>query len=286
MRTIQMLAACGRMPRNAESMNISTKETIVKLIENNVAKCSVLVFLLFVSVSSYAKTLTCGLKKVTIQGNQITKIVHEDGTVHTGGSISKNWKYDGASIKHRLFDKPILCGNKPKSRNEIIAELSSKFTEKPSLYGMSQKEAKQMKAYTANLMKTNNACHLLVDAAKSTSRKGMFYVDCNDKSSNTKRYWISKNELKQGTAKNAMTPVSESLAKKICNREFKKRTNNPSTYDPSLILGTSSRKVERTGRNVIEIEFKASNSFGVEGKYVGHCILEGGSPIEVTIRDR
>lgn len=151
---------------------------------------------------------------------------------------------------------------------------------------MNQQEAEQMKVYTANLMETDNACHLLVDAAKSTSRKEIFYVDCNDKSSNTKRYWISKNELKQGTAKNATSPVSESLAKQICNRELQKRTNNPSTYDPSLILGASSRKIERTGRNVVEIEFKASNAFGVEGQYIGRCILEGGSSIEVTIRDR
>ena len=258
----------------------------MSLIDEIRVKYFVLIFLLFVSVSSNATTLTCGLKKVTVQGNQITKIVQEDGTVHTGASVSKNWTYDGTSIKHRLFDKSISCGNKPKSREEIIDELSGKFTEKPSLYGMNQQEAEQMKTYSANLMKTENACHLLVDAAKSTSRKGMFYVDCNDKSSKTKRYWVSENELKQDIAKNATSPVSESLAKEICSRELKKRTNNPSTYDPSLVLGASNRTVERTGRNVVEIEFKASNTYGVEGKYVGQCILEGGSPIEVTIRDR
>jgi hypothetical protein len=267
-------------------MNISTREIAVSLLEDIGAKYLVFIFLLFVSVSSNATTLTCGLKKVTVQGNQITKIEHEDGIVHTGASVSNNWKYDGTSIKHRLLDKSISCGNKPKSRDEIIDELSGKFTEKPSLYGMNQQEAEQMKTYTASLMKTDNACHLLVDAAKSTSRKGMFYVDCNDKSSNTKRYWVSENELKQGIAKKATSPVSESLAKEICSQELKKRTNNPSTYDPSLILGASSRTIERTGRNVVEIEFKASNSFGVESKYIGRCILEGGAPIEVTIRDR
>ena len=258
----------------------------MKLIENIWAKYLILVCLLCVSLSSNAQTLTCGLKKVTVQGSQITKIVHEDGTVHTGGSVSKNWNYDGESIKHRLFDKPISCGSMSKTRDEVIAELSGKFTEKPNLYGMNQQEAEQMRGYTANLMKTDSACHLLIDAAKSTSREGMFYVDCNDKSSNTKRYWVSENELKQGTAKKATSPVPESLANEICNRELKERTNNPSTYDPSLILGTSSRKIERTGRNVVEIEFKASNAFGVDGKYIGRCILEGGSPIEVTIRDR
>ena len=113
-------------------MVIQTREIIVKLINNIEVKFFILFFSLFVSVCSNAKTLTCGLKKVIVQGNQITKIIHEDGTVHSGGSISRNWKYDGASIKHRLFDKPIACGNKPKNREEIITELSGKLTEKPS----------------------------------------------------------------------------------------------------------------------------------------------------------
>ena len=259
----------------------------MSLKDNFVAKFCVVNFLLFVPImSSNAETLICEFKKVTVQGNQITKIEHEDGTVHTGESASKNWKYDGASIKHRLINKSISCENKVKSRNEVIEELSGKFTEKPSLYGMSQQEAAQMKAYTANLMIVDDACYLLVDAAKATSRQGMFYIDCNDKFSNTKRYWISDDELKQGIVKKTTAPVSDNLAKEICNQELKKRTNNPSTYKPSLILGASSRAIERAGRNVVDIEFKASNSFGVEGRYSGRCILEGGTPIEVTIRDQ
>ncbi len=243
-------------------------------------------FVLLASSGANANTLTCGLKTVTLSGNTITKIVHEDGTVHTGGSISNNWTYDGKSITHRIMNEPIACSSKAKSRDEVIAELSGRFSKNPRSHGMTAQEANLMGKYTAKLMRQDDSCHLLVDAAKSTSRQGMFYVDCNDKQSNTKRYWVSESDLAGGSVKKAATPVSSSDAISICNNELKARATNPSTYEPSLTLGTSNRAVERTGRNVVEINFEAANSFGVVGKYIGSCILESGLPIEVTIRDR
>lgn len=243
-------------------------------------------FLLAVPTGVNANTLTCGLKTVTLSGNTIAKIVHEDGTIHAGGSVSNNWTYDGKSIKHRLMDDAIPCGTKTKSRDEVIAELSGNFSKDPKSYGMSPQEARLMGQYTAKLMRQDSSCYLLVDAAKSPSQQGMFYIDCNDRQSQTRRYWVSESDLKEGVIKKPATPVSSSDAISICNSELKARTTNPSTYDPSLILGASSRAIERTGRNLVEIDFKAANSFGVVGKYVGRCILESGAPIEVTINDR
>ena len=241
--------------------------------------------LFFISIHSNAQVLICGFKKVTIQGDIINKIEHEDGTVHAGTSVSSNWKYDGVSIKHRLSDDPIFCDNRTKGRDETIEELSGRFVKNSNLYGMDKKEAELMRAYTANLMKNDNSCYLLVYAAKDPLTKGMYYIDCNDKSSQSKRYVISEKELKEGIVKNSLTPISESVAKERCNNELKKRTNNPSTYDPALTLGATSRSIESTGRNIVEIKFKASNSFGVEGKYLGRCIFESGVPIEVTINN-
>ena len=243
-------------------------------------------FELLASSGANANTLTCGLKTVTLSGNTVTKIVHEDGTVHTDGSVSNNWSYDGKSITHRLMNKPISCGNKAKNRDEVITELSGQFSKNPKSYGMTVQEATLMGKYTAKLMRQDDSCHLLVDAAKSTSRQGMFYVDCNDKQSKTKRYWVSESDLAGGSVKKPATPVSNSDAISICNNELKTRTTNQNTYEPSLISGASSRAVERTGRNVVEINFEAANSFGVVGKYAGSCILESGLPIEVTIRVR
>lgn len=245
-----------------------------------------IVLALLASTSTRGETLSCGLKTVTLSGNTITKIVHEDGTVHTGGSVSNNWSYDGKSITHNIMREPISCSSKAKSRNEVITELSGRFSKNPKSYGMTAHEANLMGKYTAKMMWQDSACHLLVDAAKSNSRQGMFYIDCNDKQSKTKRYWVSESDLAGGTVKKAATPVSSSDAISICNKELKARTTNPSTYDPALTLGTSSRAIDSTGRNVVEIDFKAANSFGVVGKYVGRCILESGSPIEVTIQAR
>jgi 23S rRNA maturation-related 3'-5' exoribonuclease YhaM len=153
---------------------------------------------LVASVGINANTITCGLKTVTLNGNTITKIVHEDGTVHAGASISQNWTYNGKSITHRLMNDPIPCGTAPKTRDEIIAELSGRFTKNPKSFGMTSREAELMVAYTAKLMRTDSACYLLVDAQKSTSKPGMFFIDCNNKQAVGKRYWVSINELEGG----------------------------------------------------------------------------------------
>jgi len=147
-----------------------------------------------------AETINCGLKTIIVQNGKIVQIRHEDGTIHSGASITDNWLYDKKSIKHRLMDERISCGTKSKSRNEIIRELSSRFIENPSLHGMSKKEAKWMISYTANLMKTDKNCHLLVDASKSMHRKEMFYIDCNDSSGKQHRYWVSSADLKSGNS--------------------------------------------------------------------------------------
>jgi hypothetical protein len=127
---------------------------------------------------------------------------------------------------------------------------------------------------------------LIVDAAASEQRSGMFFIDCNDRSGSSHRYWISRGELKEGAPKTPATPVDEGAAMNICNTELKSRTANPSTYDPALLTGSISAVVERVGRNVVEIDFSAANAFGVEGKYRGRCILESGNFIEVTIEER
>ena len=153
---------------------------------------------LLASVGANANTITCGLKTVTLNGNTITKIVHEDGTVHTGASISENWTYNRKSITHRIMKDPIPCGNPPKSRDEVVAELSGRFTKNPKSFGMNAREAQLMVTYTAKLMRNDSACHLLVDAQKSTSKPGMFFIDCNNTNAQGKRYWVSLSDLERG----------------------------------------------------------------------------------------
>lgn len=249
-------------------------------------KIGLLFFLALISFAVCAEVRTCGLKTITLKGKSIIKIVHEDGTVHTGASVSNNWIYSGDSISHWLMKEPIECDGKAKSRNEIVTELSGRFAKSPDSYGMTPKEADLMGSYTADLMKNENQCYLIVDAAKSTQRPGMFYIDCNDKHSITKRYWISQKDLIDGNIKSEIGAIASGDAIMLCNERLKAHASNPSTYDPYFVTGTSSRTIERTGRNIVEINFDAANSFGVVGKFTGHCILEAGELLEVTINER
>lgn len=234
-----------------------------------------------------AEVLTCELKTVTIENGKPVKIRHEDGTVHSGVSVSGNWKYDGTALQHKSVDSMrYTCGSKPKSRDEVITKLSQRFVENPKIHGMDAEEAKWMTSYTADLMRKDPNCHLLVDASKSTQRKNMFFIDCNDKASKSHRYWVSRNDLSKGNTKRAAAPISKSKALEICNNELRARTSNPSTYDPALALGSVSRVVESVGRNVVEIDFAAKNSFGLEEKYRGSCVFESGELLEVDVTGR
>lgn len=254
-------------------------------------KISAALFVAFAAIATSAQvakaeTINCGLKTITVQNGKINQIRHEDGTIHSGSSVSENWNYDGKSIKHRLDDDRIQCGTKPKARDEIIEELSSRFIRNPTLHGMNKQEARWMTSYTANLMKTDKNCHLLVDASKSTLRKEMFYIDCNDHSGNSRRYWVSRDDLKAGNSTPPATPISEAAAIDICNKELRSKAINPATYNPSLLTGTTSRTVKSNGRNVVEIDFSAKSAIGVEGKFRGRCILESGRLIEATVKNR
>jgi len=189
------------------------------MINKSVAALLVAFVSIIISIQvAKAEALTCGLKSVTVKNGKIIKIRHEDGTIHTGGSVSNNWSYNGKSIKHRYMSNRTQCGLKPKSRNEVIAELSSRFIKNPSHFSMDKEEAKWMGKYTAKLMNTDKKCHLLSDAAKSTKRKDAFYIDCNDRSGNSHRYWVSRSDLKAGKSGKAMTPISEVKAINICNK--------------------------------------------------------------------
>lgn len=249
---------------------------------------SFLVFAAIVASAHAAKAekFNCGLKTISVQNGKIEQIQHEDGTIHSSNSVSDNWGYDGKSIKHRLMDERIPCGTKPKSRDEVVAELSSRFTKNPSLHGMRKQEARWMNRYTANLMNTDKNCHLLVDASKSTHREEMFYIDCNDHSGNSRRYWVSRDDLKAGNSRPPATPVSEAAAIDICNRELRSKATSSAINNPPLLTGITSRIVKSNGRNLVEIDFSTKSAIGVEGKLRGKCILESGRLIESTIETR
>jgi hypothetical protein len=51
-----------------------------------------------------------------------------------------------------MMNERIPCGNKTKSRDEVIAELSSVFSKNPKSHGMTPNEANLMGKYSAKLI--------------------------------------------------------------------------------------------------------------------------------------
>lgn len=227
----------------------------------------------------------CGFKTVTIVNGKVTQIIHEDGTVHQGVNVASNWSYDGKSIKH-LKGEEISCGNVAKTRDEVIKELSSRFKIKPEINGMDQQEGELMAQYTLEMMQKNPACFLVVDASKSTSREGMFYIDCNDQDHNKHRYWVSAENLNNKQLVDSAQSVTDQEAILTCNDALKANAVYPSTYSPSLNTGSSNKSIESNGRNIVEVEFSAKNETGSTTDFNGRCILENGNVIEVTADPR
>ncbi|MBV5336985.1 MAG: hypothetical protein J0653_03105, partial [Deltaproteobacteria bacterium] len=222
--------------------------------------------------TAQAETIHCGNKTIVVQDGKLTQITHEDGSTHSGGSISENWQYNGKSIKHRLDTKAIPCGTKPKSRDELSAESAAKFTQNPSLYGLSVGEAKLLSKYARKLMAMDSTCVFLVDGAKSTQRKDMYYIDCRDVRGEVQRRWLSRGDLAGGDIKAGPSTIGNDSAERVCHDQLRSKVAIPSTYRPSS-LGTTSRAVPENGRNIVEIEFSAKNSLGGESTYRGKCII-------------
>lgn len=250
----------------------------------------VLLTISFVALSALmspvqAEAVHCGNKKIVVQDGKVTQITHEDGSTHTGASASENWQYNGKNLKHRLDTKAISCGTKPKSRDELAAESASKFTQSPALHGLSVGEAKLLSTYARKLMVTDPTCTYLVDGAKSTQRKDMYYLDCRDERGEVQRRWLSRGDLADGDIKTGSSTISNDVAERVCHDQLRSKVVIPSTYRPSA-LGTTSRAIPENGRNVVEIEFAAKNNLGAETKYRGKCIIENGRSLEVTVQQQ
>ena len=235
--------------------------------------------------TAQAETVHCGNKTIVVQDGKLTQITHEDGSIHTGDSVSENWQYNGKSIKHRLETKAIPCGTKPRSKDELAAESAAKFTQNPTLHGLSAREAKLLSTYARKLMAADPTCAYLVDGAKSTQRKDMYYLDCRDQQGEVQRRWLSRGDLAGGNIQEGSSTIRNEAAERVCHDQLRSKVVIPSTYRPS-VLGTTSRAIPENGRNVVEVEFTAKNSLGGETKYRGKCIIENGRSLEVTVQQR
>lgn len=63
---------------------------------NRMRKISAAFFVVFAAIATSvqvakAEEINCGLKTITVQNGKIDQIRHEDGTIHSGSSVSDNW---------------------------------------------------------------------------------------------------------------------------------------------------------------------------------------------------
>jgi len=230
------------------------------------------------------KTRYCGLKTIEIVDNSLVRIIHASGEASSGG---KYWKYDGDTLVHELLpESEMQCSKDAPTREFVVDSLSSVFLEKRKVYGFGKKEAKRFSAYTKKMMEEDNSCWTVTDGSKSSNRSGWYYVDCLSKSKEQKRWWVDKRMLKKVRLGEPSEALDAYAARDLCNEELKYRVNNPSTYDPSLLTGTSSNVIAATGKNIVSIDFSAKNSFNLELEFVGVCDFEDGKLKDVRIQER
>lgn len=234
--------------------------------------------------SAAADQLQCGNKSIALQDSRIISITHEDGSTHKGAGVADYWQYNGKAIKHKLDTKWLTCGSKPKSSDELAAETAAKFANNPKLHGLTVQDGKLMTRYAKQLLAHDSDCKYIVDGAKSSVRKDMYYIDCRNVRGDSERRWITSTELRSGQLTGSNT-VSNNAAVELCHVQLRAKLSNPASYDPNT-LGITSREIHEIGRNVVTIEFSAKNSLGQLAKYRGECLLERGRALETTVKQR
>ena len=230
------------------------------------------------------KTRYCGLKTVELTGNVVQRIIHATGESTGGG---KYWKYDGETLVHELLpDNKLPCSDQAPSREAIVDSLSSVFEANRKTYDFSRKEAKRFTAYTKTIMVEDNSCWTILDVSKSVERRGWYYIDCLSESQERRRWWLDKKMLRKNELGSPAEALGAIEARDMCSAALKYKVNNPSTYDPSLLTGTSSNVMEETGKNFVSIKFTAKNSFNLELEFDGICHFEDRGLKDVKIKER
>ncbi len=120
---------------------------------------------------------------------------------------------------------------------------------------------------------------------KSTKSNIVIFVDCR----NGERMYINESDLKAGTSNQFQSDkvVDRASAIKACSDAAKSMTTHPELADMHLWTGSSFNANKTTGNAQVLLDFDASNSFGVKGKYTARCIFPAnGEPPEITVQAR
>lgn len=120
---------------------------------------------------------------------------------------------------------------------------------------------------------------------RSTKSNIIIFVDCR----NGERMYVSESDLKAGGSSQFQSDkvVDRASAIKACSDAAKSMTTHPELADMHIWTGSSFNANKTTGNAQVLLDFDASNSFGVEGKFTARCIFPAnGAPPEITVQAR
>ncbi|TCM63815.1 hypothetical protein EC844_11929 [Acinetobacter calcoaceticus] len=143
------------------------------------------------------------------------------------------------------------------------------------------------RAAVAKIANTQNSCDRISMAMLSEDRSTpksnvVVIVDCDNK----QRFYVSESALNIGAPIKSQSEKSISQADAFikCQELVKSNAKYPSSVDFQL-LDSSGFKAETTGNVVVNLGFKAKNSFGAEIPAKARCVFPPDKTPEITISE-
>lgn len=181
--------------------------------------------------------------------------------------------------------------DKPKADySDVVYEITK--DEYPKIYSTWGKEwidkINNMMPLAVEAVAANTKCDspemIGLSENRSTPKKeAVFFVDC----ANYERFFVSQNELKEGTELHAESEVLAGDPSKYiepCKDLIKAQLTYPSSFN-GVFGGTNAFK-GTSGNIVVEIDFTAKNGLGNEIPQSAKCLFTTSGTSEITLQDR
>ena len=164
------------------------------------------------------------------------------------------------------------------------------FTEKDFYFGKNEKPYKDIIIKGVNYIKNNHSsCKEYIDAGsaskssyKGTKKNPVFYVTCG-KGAKIVNIFFSKEEVERKSMKKSITHINRDSAIKICRGFISSKVRHLSTLNFNT-FGLSVYNAPNGNTRVTQ-EFTAKNSFNLELKNVGTCLININGFIEGSIQE-
>lgn len=174
------------------------------------------------------------------------------------------------------------------SQYVFVADEKSDYPKLAKKLGASWSRLQSTREASALHVAVNSKCDFveLAEASdKSTKSNIVIFVDCR----NGERMYVSESDLKTGGAYEFQSDkvFDRMSAIKICNGTAKSMTAHPELADMHIWTGSSFSANKTTGNAQVLLDFDASNTFGVKGKFTARCVFPANGEVpEITVHAR